>query len=200
MILLVHSNHNVETHQYPAGFLIIVYVTRRLPPSVMWHCSHGGKSALRFSPASHAARSGRNAPNNHKAETFALHWKQPYQGPCARGCCWAQSRYDPLKSRRSGGCFAQISNLRHGRARGLTAARARAARLEAAGVRILGTSVDAIDRAEHRGRFEEVCRIVEARVPTNGMATSEEQALAVPEAYRTSYTASQCRQRERARP
>ncbi|MED5563605.1 MAG: carbamoyl-phosphate synthase large subunit, partial [Gemmatimonadota bacterium] len=56
-----------------------------------------------------------------------------------------------------------------------------AGRLEAAGVRILGTSVDAIDRAEHRGRFEEVCRIVEATVPTNGMAASEEQALAVAE-------------------
>ncbi len=57
----------------------------------------------------------------------------------------------------------------------------RAERLEAAGVPILGTSVDAIDRAEHRGRFEEVCRIVGATVPKNGMATSEEQALAVAE-------------------
>ena len=56
-----------------------------------------------------------------------------------------------------------------------------AKRLEASGVPILGTSVDAIDRAEHRGRFEEVCRIVEATVPKNGMATSEEQALAVAE-------------------
>ena len=56
-----------------------------------------------------------------------------------------------------------------------------AARLEAEGVPILGTSVDAIDRAEHRGRFEKVCRIVEATVPKNGMATSEEQALAVAE-------------------
>ena len=56
-----------------------------------------------------------------------------------------------------------------------------AERLEAVGVPILGTSVDAIDRAEHRGRFEEVCRIVGATVPKNGMATSEEQALAVAE-------------------
>ena len=56
-----------------------------------------------------------------------------------------------------------------------------AERLEEAGVPILGTSVDAIDRAEHRGRFEEVCRIVEATVPKNGMAASEEQALAVAE-------------------
>jgi carbamoyl-phosphate synthase large subunit len=59
-----------------------------------------------------------------------------------------------------------------------------AERLEAAGVPILGTSVDAIDRAEHRGRFEEVCRIVGATVPKNGMATSEEQALAVAEKVR----------------
>ena len=56
-----------------------------------------------------------------------------------------------------------------------------ARRLEEAGVPILGTSVDAIDRAEDRGRFEEVCRIVEATVPKNGMATSEEQALAIAE-------------------
>ena len=56
-----------------------------------------------------------------------------------------------------------------------------AERLEAEGVPILGTSVDAIDRAEHRGRFEKVCRIVGATVPKNGMATSEEQALAVAE-------------------
>ena len=56
-----------------------------------------------------------------------------------------------------------------------------AGRLEAAGVPILGTSVDAIDRAEHRGRFEKVCRIVGATVPKNGMAASEEEALAVAE-------------------
>ena len=56
-----------------------------------------------------------------------------------------------------------------------------AERLAVAGVPILGTSVDAIDRAEHRGRFEEVCRIVGATVPKNGMATSERQALAVAE-------------------
>ena len=56
-----------------------------------------------------------------------------------------------------------------------------AERLDAVGVPILGTSVDAIDRAEHRGRFEEVCRIVGATVPKNGMATSEKQALAVAE-------------------
>ena len=53
--------------------------------------------------------------------------------------------------------------------------------LQEAGVPILGTSVDAIDRAEDRGRFEQVCRIVEATAPKNGMATSEEQALAIAE-------------------
>ncbi len=51
--------------------------------------------------------------------------------------------------------------------------------LEAAGVPILGTPVDAIDRAEDRERFEQVCRKVGALVPPNGVATSLEQALEV---------------------
>ncbi len=51
--------------------------------------------------------------------------------------------------------------------------------LEEAGIEILGTSVDAIDRAEDRDRFAEVCRTIGARTPENGIATSEEQALAV---------------------
>ncbi len=51
--------------------------------------------------------------------------------------------------------------------------------LEAEGVRILGTSVDAIDRAEDRKRFEEVCRIVGAPVPANGTATSLDEAREV---------------------
>jgi carbamoyl-phosphate synthase large subunit len=51
--------------------------------------------------------------------------------------------------------------------------------LEAEGVRILGTSVDAIDRAEDRKRFEEVCRIVGAQVPPNGTATSLDEAREV---------------------
>ncbi len=54
--------------------------------------------------------------------------------------------------------------------------------LQEAGVPILGTTVDAIDRAEDRGRFERVCRTVGARVPKNGVATSQEEALAVAEA------------------
>ena len=51
--------------------------------------------------------------------------------------------------------------------------------LEAFGAPVLGTSVDAIDRAEDRDRFAEVCRTIGARVPENGIATSQEQALAV---------------------
>ena len=54
-----------------------------------------------------------------------------------------------------------------------------AQKLQEAGVPILGTSVDAIDRAEHRGRFEEVCRVVGAEVPKNGVVTSEEEAISV---------------------
>jgi carbamoyl-phosphate synthase large subunit len=51
--------------------------------------------------------------------------------------------------------------------------------LEACGARILGTSVDAIDRAEDRERFAQVCEAVGATVPDNGVATSEEAALIV---------------------
>ncbi len=51
--------------------------------------------------------------------------------------------------------------------------------LEQAGIPVLGTSVDAIDRAEDRDRFAEVCRKIGARTPDNGIATSEDQALEV---------------------
>jgi carbamoyl-phosphate synthase large subunit len=51
--------------------------------------------------------------------------------------------------------------------------------LEALGVPIFGTSVDAIDRAEDRDRFAELCRSIGAAVPPNGIATSVEQAVAV---------------------
>ncbi len=53
--------------------------------------------------------------------------------------------------------------------------------LEEAGVTILGTSVDAIDRAEDRDRFDDVCRRIGARTPENGIATSESEALAIAE-------------------
>jgi carbamoyl-phosphate synthase large subunit len=49
------------------------------------------------------------------------------------------------------------------------------------GVPILGTSVDAIDRAEDRDRFGAVCRKIGATVPPNGIATSARQAVAVAE-------------------
>ncbi|MDC0160289.1 carbamoyl-phosphate synthase large subunit [Gemmatimonadales bacterium] len=51
--------------------------------------------------------------------------------------------------------------------------------LEEFGAPVLGTSVDAIDRAEDRDRFDEVCRLIGARTPENGIATSEEEALKV---------------------
>jgi len=47
------------------------------------------------------------------------------------------------------------------------------------GVPIIGTSVDAIDRAEDRERFEEVCRIVGATIPDNGIAKNPDDALTV---------------------
>jgi carbamoyl-phosphate synthase large subunit len=51
--------------------------------------------------------------------------------------------------------------------------------LEQLGAPILGTSVDAIDRAEDRDRFDVVCRKIGARTPPNGIARSEKEALAV---------------------
>ena len=51
--------------------------------------------------------------------------------------------------------------------------------LEELGAPVLGTSVDAIDRAEDRDRFDEVCRKIGARTPENGIARSEAEALAV---------------------
>ncbi|HEX6940464.1 MAG TPA: carbamoyl-phosphate synthase large subunit [Longimicrobiales bacterium] len=47
------------------------------------------------------------------------------------------------------------------------------------GVPILGTSVDAIDRAEDRDRFAALCREIGATVPPNGIATSTDQAVRV---------------------
>jgi carbamoyl-phosphate synthase large subunit len=47
------------------------------------------------------------------------------------------------------------------------------------GVPILGTTVDAIDRAEDRDRFVALCRDIGAAVPPNGIATNVEQAVRV---------------------
>ncbi len=49
--------------------------------------------------------------------------------------------------------------------------------LEAAGVRILGTSPDAIDTAEDRERFDAIARSLNIAQPENGTATSIEGAL-----------------------
>jgi carbamoyl-phosphate synthase large subunit len=51
--------------------------------------------------------------------------------------------------------------------------------LEAAGVKILGTSPDAIDIAEDRKRFDQIARSLKLQQPPNGMATSVGEALAV---------------------
>ncbi|HTI63489.1 MAG TPA: carbamoyl-phosphate synthase large subunit, partial [Gemmatimonadaceae bacterium] len=49
--------------------------------------------------------------------------------------------------------------------------------LEAAGVKILGTSPDAIDTAEDRRRFEQIARELGLEQPANGTATNVEEAL-----------------------
>ena len=51
-----------------------------------------------------------------------------------------------------------------------------AADLEAAGVPILGTPPDAIDRAEDRKRFQELLNTLGLKQPANGLATSLEEA------------------------
>ena len=51
--------------------------------------------------------------------------------------------------------------------------------LAEAGAPILGTPVDAIDRAEDRERFERLCRRIGAAVPPNGVAISVEEAVEV---------------------
>ncbi len=53
--------------------------------------------------------------------------------------------------------------------------------LEKAGVPIIGTSPDNIDRAEDRKRFKEVLEKLGLRQPTNGTATSLEEARAIAE-------------------
>ena len=53
--------------------------------------------------------------------------------------------------------------------------------LEAAGVKILGTTPDAIDTAEDRRRFDKIARELGLTQPANGTATSVEEALEVAE-------------------
>jgi len=52
-----------------------------------------------------------------------------------------------------------------------------AAELEAAGVPIIGTSTDAIDRAEDRERFQQMIQHLGLKQPVNATATSVEQAV-----------------------
>jgi carbamoyl-phosphate synthase large subunit len=49
--------------------------------------------------------------------------------------------------------------------------------LEAAGVRILGTSPDAIDIAEDRRRFDKIVRELDIKQPPNGTATTVDEAV-----------------------
>jgi len=51
-----------------------------------------------------------------------------------------------------------------------------AADLEAAGIPILGTPVDAIDRAEDRQRFQGLLHKLDLKQPDNGLATSQDEA------------------------
>ena len=53
--------------------------------------------------------------------------------------------------------------------------------LDQLGVPILGTPVEAIDRAEDRGRFAEMLVKLGQRQPPNGIATSEPEAIAIAE-------------------
>ncbi|MGA2447600.1 MAG: carbamoyl-phosphate synthase large subunit [Polyangiaceae bacterium] len=53
--------------------------------------------------------------------------------------------------------------------------------LEKRGVRLLGTSADAIDRAEDRGRFDELLSKLALKRPRSGIAYAPEQALAIAE-------------------
>jgi carbamoyl-phosphate synthase large subunit len=53
--------------------------------------------------------------------------------------------------------------------------------LEKAGVRLLGTTADAIDRAEDRGRFDELLTKLSLRRPRSGIATSTEETVTIAE-------------------
>ncbi|WP_111558072.1 carbamoyl-phosphate synthase large subunit [Paracoccus sediminilitoris] len=51
--------------------------------------------------------------------------------------------------------------------------------LEAEGIPILGTTPDAIDLAEDRERFQDLLNRLDLRQPVNGIASTDEQALAI---------------------
>ncbi len=54
--------------------------------------------------------------------------------------------------------------------------------LERAGVPIVGTSPDSIDRAEDRERFEQVLQTLDLKRPPNGIARSDDEAIRVADA------------------
>jgi carbamoyl-phosphate synthase large subunit len=54
--------------------------------------------------------------------------------------------------------------------------------LERCGVRLLGTSADAIDRAEDRGRFDDVLSKLALKRPRSGIARAPAEAMAIAEA------------------
>jgi carbamoyl-phosphate synthase large subunit len=47
------------------------------------------------------------------------------------------------------------------------------------GFKLLGSSLDSIDLAEDRGRFSEVCRELNFKIPASGMAATAEEALKI---------------------
>jgi carbamoyl-phosphate synthase large subunit len=51
--------------------------------------------------------------------------------------------------------------------------------LNQAGIKILGTSVDAIDLAEDRERFKELLQKIDLRQPENGIASSKQEAIEI---------------------
>ncbi len=51
--------------------------------------------------------------------------------------------------------------------------------LVAAGFQLLGSSLDAIDLAEDRGRFNEVCKEFDFAIPNSGLATNLDEALEI---------------------
>ncbi|MBN9167407.1 MAG: carbamoyl phosphate synthase large subunit [Myxococcales bacterium 68-20] len=53
--------------------------------------------------------------------------------------------------------------------------------LEKAGVKLLGTTADAIDRAEDRGRFDDLLTKLSLRRPRSGIATGTEEAFRIAE-------------------
>ena len=54
-----------------------------------------------------------------------------------------------------------------------------AASLVSEGFELLGSSLDSIDLAEDRGRFSEICRELDFRIPASGMAKNADEAIEI---------------------